>query len=100
MLRYARIAWATPGPAGRVARTSRTARYHQFGTCTPALETGHHSAIGAVATSRRKCAPTPQVAPAAIPVTIAAPALPEARYRRPAAIATVASTAATHNAWV
>src|SRR5215467_6650153 len=97
---YARIAGTVPAPAGRVARTSRTARYHQFGTCTPALETGHHSAIGAVATSRRKCAPTPQVAPAAIPATIPAPELPEARYRRWAVITTTASTAITHSALV
>jgi acyl-CoA thioesterase superfamily protein len=86
-----------PGPA---AKASRVTTYQGWGNWTPALETGHQSAIGAVNTSRKKCAQRPQAAPAVVPVTIAALAVPAARDRRPATAATAESTATTHPAWV
>src|SRR5689334_5833915 len=46
--------------------TISASTYHQYGTSTAALVTGHHSDIGAVATSLRKCADTPQAAPASM----------------------------------
>src|SRR5262249_60984094 len=54
---------------GRVARMSSAARYQYPGTCTLALETGHHSAIGAGAPSPRKGAATPPAPPPAITAT-------------------------------
>jgi hypothetical protein len=62
------LRWRT-GP--RQMMTSSATTYHQYGTWTDMDVIGHQNDMGAVAMSRRKCAATPQAAPARMSSAVA-----------------------------
>lgn len=79
---------------------SSSSTYVQYGTCSAALVIGHHSDIGAVATSLRKCANIPQAVPASMSTVAADADVLTRRDQYCAAVVATTSTPSTQSAWV